>query len=42
MKYPKKTFRWFGPSFGLSLDEIKQIGAEGIDAAYQEIPVGDV
>ncbi|WP_027077565.1 mannonate dehydratase [Maribacter antarcticus] len=42
MKYLKKTFRWFGPSFGVSLDEIKQIGAEGIVAACQEIPVGDV
>jgi mannonate dehydratase len=42
MKYLKKTFRWFGPSFGVSLDEIKQIGAEGIVTACQEIPVGEV
>jgi len=42
MKYLKKTFRWFGPSFGVGLDEIKQIGAEGIVAACQEIPVGEV
>jgi mannonate dehydratase len=42
MKYLKKTFRWFGPSFGVSLDDIKQIGAEGIVTACQEIPVGEV
>lgn len=42
MKYLKKTFRWFGPSFGVSLDEIKQIGVDGIVAACQEIPVGEV
>ena len=38
----KKTFRWFGPSFGVSLKDIKQVGAEGIVAACQEVPVGDV
>jgi len=42
MEYLKKTFRWFGPSFGVTLDDIKQIGAEGIVAACQEIQVGDV
>ena len=42
MEYLKKTFRWFGSSFGVSLDEIKQIGASGIVAACQEIPLGEV
>ncbi|MFS4493814.1 mannonate dehydratase [Maribacter sp. 2308TA10-17] len=42
MEYLKKTFRWFGPSFGVSLDEIKQIGVEGIVAACQEVPLGEV
>ena len=42
MEYLKKTFRWFGPSFGVGLDQIKQIGAEGIVAACQEVPVGEV
>ena len=42
MEYLKKTFRWFGPDFGVSLDDIKQIGVEGIVAACQEIPVGEV
>lgn len=42
MEYLKKTFRWFGPEFGVTLDEIKQIGAEGVVAACQEVPLGDV
>lgn len=42
MEYLKKTFRWFGSSFGVSLEEIKQIGASGIVAACQDIPIGEV
>ena len=42
MKYLKKTFRWFGPSFGVTLDDIKQIGVEGVVAACQEVPLGEV
>jgi len=42
MEYLKKTFRWFGPSFGVTLDEIKQIGVEGIVAACQDVPLGEV
>jgi mannonate dehydratase len=42
VEYLKKTFRWFGPSFGVALDEIKQIGASGIVTACQEIPIGEV
>lgn len=42
MEYLKKTFRWFGPSFGVTLGDIKQIGVEGIVAACQEVPLGEV
>ncbi len=42
MEYLKKTFRWFGPSFGVSLSDIKQIGVTGIVAACQEVPLGEV
>ena len=42
MEYLKKTFRWFGPSFGVSLGDIKQVGVAGIVAACQEVPLGDV
>ena len=42
MDYLKKTFRWFGPDFGVSLIDIKQLGIEGIVTACQEIPVGEV
>ncbi len=42
MKYLKKTFRWFGPSFGVSLQDIKQVGVEGIVAACQEVPLGAI
>ncbi|TMU57498.1 mannonate dehydratase [Flagellimonas algicola] len=42
MDYLKKTFRWFGPSFGVSLPEIKQLGVEGIVTACGHIPIGEV
>ncbi|KAA2215363.1 mannonate dehydratase [Maribacter flavus] len=42
MEYLKKTFRWFGPSFGVRLSDIRQIGVEGIVAACQEVPLGEV
>ncbi|MBT8185521.1 MAG: mannonate dehydratase [Eudoraea sp.] len=42
MEYLKKTFRWFGPDFGVSLDDIKQLSVEGVVAACQEIPLGEV
>lgn len=42
MDYLKKTFRWFGSSFGVTLDEIRQLGVEGIVAACQEVPLGEV
>lgn len=42
MEYLKKTFRWFGPSFGVSLADIKEIGAQGIVTACHDIPVGAI
>lgn len=42
MEYLKKTFRWFGPSFGVRLSDIRQIEVEGIVAACQEVPLGEV
>lgn len=38
----KKTFRWFGPEFGVTLSDIKQLGAAGIVAACQKVPIGEV
>lgn len=42
MEYLKKTFRWFGPAFGVRLSDIRQIGVEGIVAACQDVPLGEV
>ena len=42
MDYLKKTFRWFGPEFGVALSDIKQLGVEGIVAACQQVPLGEV
>lgn len=42
MEYLKKTFRWFGPSFGVSLGDIKEIGVEGIVTACHQVPIGDI
>lgn len=42
MDYLKKTFRWFGPEFGVTLSDIRQLGVEGIVAACQQVPLGEV
>ena len=42
MEYLKKTFRWFGPSFGVTLQEIRQLGIEGVVTACHQIPTGEV
>lgn len=42
MEYLKRTLRWFGPSFGVSLNEIGELGAKGVVTACHTIPVGEV
>jgi len=42
MDYLKRTFRWFGPEFGVSLADIRQLGVEGIVAACKQVPLGEV
>ncbi|WKX75112.1 mannonate dehydratase [Zobellia laminariae] len=42
MEYLKKTYRWFGPDFGVTLDDIRQLGAQGVVTACHGIPTGEV
>lgn len=42
MKYLKKTLRWFGPSFGVSLKDIKELGVAGVVTACHQVPIGEV
>lgn len=38
----QKTFRWFGDGFGVSLEEIRELGVTGIVTACHKIPIGEV
>ncbi len=42
LPYLQKTFRWFGNNFGVSLNEIREFGVEGIVTACHHIPTGEV
>lgn len=42
MQCLKKTLRWFGPNFGVSLQEIKELGVEGVVTACHQVPIGDI
>ncbi len=42
MEYLEKTFRWFGPDFGITLNDVKQTGATGVVTALYNVPIGEV
>jgi len=42
LKYLKKTLRWFGPNFGVSLSDIKELGVDGVVTACHQVPIGEV
>jgi len=42
MQYLKRTLRWFGPSFGVSLQDIKELGVDGVVTACHHVPIGEV
>ncbi|MCK0146141.1 mannonate dehydratase [Arenibacter sp. F26102] len=42
MQYLKKTLRWFGPGFGVSLKDIKELGVDGVVTACHQVSIGEV
>jgi mannonate dehydratase len=42
LKYLKKTLRWFGPNFGVSLKDIRELGVDGVVTACHQVPIGEV
>ena len=42
MEFLEKTFRWFGPDFGVTLNDVRQTGATGVVTALHKIPSGEV
>ena len=38
----EKTWRWFGPSDPIKLNELRQIGVEGIVTSLYDIPAGEL
>lgn len=42
MERLQHTFRWFGPDFGVTLNDIRQTGATGVVTALHQVPTGEV